>query len=170
MNIPVKNTKLIAFTLPEIVISLLLISILFTIGLTIYMIVSKQGSLLSEKNSFYADYAVTKQALKNDFSKPGAVTVSDDKTAINIQYEDGKRGVSLQITYLLDSARTIRMAGDNTDTLQPGGIIVGTQTVSDSLPLVNVIKICSWYKDKPFFTYLQKNYSAEELLSAISLK
>lgn len=164
-----KDITLPAFTLPEIVVSLLLIAILFATGSTIYTIINKQASSILHKNSFYADYYITKQALKNDFAKPGIITLSDDHTRLKIDYFCGATP-PCSITYLLDSLAITRMEGEKKDTLHPGATIAAIYLLNDSLPLVSTIALRSWYKNTPVYTQLVKHYSAEEIIYATHSK
>ncbi|MFT4093085.1 MAG: prepilin-type N-terminal cleavage/methylation domain-containing protein [Niabella sp.] len=154
-----------AFTLPEMVVTLFLTGILFMTALTVYMITNSQSKLVLDRNNFYADYFITKKALKNDFTQPGPVTISEDKRSMTIVPQHPTDNTPQKITYLFDSSYIVRSAGEITDTLLPGAEIVDIGFARDSVPLVNFIRLRSSYKGKSFFTYLQKNYAAEELLS-----
>ncbi|HMR85271.1 MAG TPA: hypothetical protein PKE30_19140 [Niabella sp.] len=162
-----KNKKLYSFTLPEMVISLLLISILFATGLTIYMIINNQINLIISRYTFYNDFFITKQVLKSDFAKPGTAIISKDSNRIDLNYRGMKEHHPAKISYLFDSSFILRIDGSRTDTLTPGGIISKIQLLTDSLPLLNSAKIESWYKGKAFHIQLEKTYSTEELFSII---
>lgn len=165
MNTPGYNKKLQAFTLPEIVISLLIMSILFATGFAVYMIVNKQVRSMEEKNSFYTDYFLTKSVLKRDFTRPGLITISEDRKIISIKMSDDGRTSNQPLEIQLDSAYILRAEGDRIDTLKPGATIESIGFMQDTLPLVKFIKMRTIYNQKPFFTYLQKDYSAAEILS-----
>lgn len=159
----IRNKKLRAFTIPELVVSLLLISVLFMTGFAIYMIMQKQANNLTAKNNFYTDYFITKSVLQRDFSEPGIITVSGDRRIVQIKAERNDSTTS-QVTLLFDSAYILRTQGDQIDTLLPGAVIEQTHFLQDTLALVDFIKIRSAYNKKNIFTYLEKDYSAAELL------
>ena len=162
------NKKLNAFTLPEMVISLLIMSVLFAMGFAIYMIVNKQVRGMEEKNSFYADYFLTKSVLKRDFTRPGLITISDDRSKLSIVIPRNEPANDSPLEIIFDSAYILRAQGDRVDTLKPGATIESIGFMQDTLPLVQFLKIRTIYHQKPFFTYLQKDYSAAELLSVIN--
>lgn len=165
MNLTNYNKKLPAFTLPEMVISLLIMSIVFATGLTIYTIINKQVRSMEEKNSFYTDYFMTKSVLQRDFTRPGVVTVSDDLKKLTITSSNSSAAAGSTLDIYLDSAYLLRAEGDRVDTLRPGAIIENIGFMQDTLPLVRFVKMRTIYHQKPFFTYLQKDYSAAEMLS-----
>jgi len=166
MSQPPYNKKLPAFTLPEMVISLLIMSILFATGWAVYMIVNKQARSMEEKNSFYTDYFLTKSVLQRDFTRPGLVTVSDDRKKLTITPTHDEAAAKSSLSIYLDSAYLLRTEGDRVDTLKPGAIIENISFMQDTLPLVQFIKMRTIYNQRSFFTYLQKDYSAAEILSA----
>lgn len=167
MGRTLKNKKLYSFTLPEIVISLLLISILFATGLTIYTIINNQINLIINRYKFYSDFFITKQVLKSDFAKPGTAIISEDSSRIDLNYGGMKERHPAKISYLFDSSFILRIDGSRADTLTPGGMISKIQLLSDSLPLLSSAEIESWYKGKPIYIQLEKTYSTKDLFSII---
>lgn len=153
-----------AFTLPEVVISMLLVAILFTFATVIYMIIFQQFQTSAEKNSFYSDYYVTEKIMRSDMEEAFTVKVTNDKTILKLQMKRGAV-VANNIIYKMDSAYILRVLGERADTLLPGGTIAAYKTLDDTIPLVNYIKIQHRYQQKAFFTYLEKKYAAEQMLS-----
>lgn len=166
MKLTDDHKRLAAFTLPEIVISLLIMSILFATGFAVYMIVNREVRSMEEKNRFYTDLFLTKSVLQRDFSRPGLITVSEDYKKLTIAAPRGGALPEPPLEFFLDSAFILRAQGDQVDTLKPGAIIDRIGFMQDTLPLVEFIKMRTLFHQKPFFTYLQKYYSAAEVLSA----
>ncbi|MCH5718174.1 PulJ/GspJ family protein [Niabella hibiscisoli] len=165
MNPTCYHKKLSAFTLPEMVISLLIMSIVFATGFAVYMIVNKQVRNMEEKNSFYTDYFLTKSVLQRDFSRPGLITISDDRKKLTISAPGGGANSDQPLEIYLDSNYVLRAQGDRIDTLKPGATIESISFMQDTLSLVTFVKMRTIYHQKAFFTYLQKDYSAAEMLS-----
>jgi type II secretory pathway pseudopilin PulG len=159
-----KTKTVAAFTLPEVVVSVFLMAILFTVGTFIYTIISQQFRVSAEKNRFYSNYYVTQKVMRSDMGKAFTATVTDDNTVINLQMNRDAAAAET-ILYKMDSAYILRVQGERTDTLLPGGTIAAYKTLSDTIPLANYIKIEHRYGQRPFFTYLEKHYASEQILS-----
>ncbi len=159
-----KTKTVAAFTLPEVVVSMFLMAILFTVGTFIYMIISQQFRVSAEKNRFYSDYYVTQKVMRSDMEKAFTATITDDNTVVTLQMRRDAAAAET-ILYKMDSAYILRVQGERADTLLPGGIIAAYKTLNDSIPLVNYVKIEHRYGQKPFFTYLEKKYAAEQILT-----
>ncbi|MBO9620910.1 MAG: type II secretion system protein [Niabella sp.] len=153
-----------AFTLPELVVSLLLMAILFGIIATVYMIFSGQSRRSFETNRFFSEYSTTKKILQNDFEKARMIRFDTDGKSLLLQETDHKNN-PVVVRYQLDSSYLIRTTGERADTLHPGGLLAGRTIVQDTLPLVTFIKLQHRWHGQVFYTYLQKNYALAELLT-----
>ena len=170
MNRKIKNifvAKADAFTLPELVVSMLIMAILFTFGASVYMILLRQSQGIYKKNSFYSDYFVTKKAMERDVEQAFLITVSDENTVLRLQQAD--QPAASDIFYKIDTGYIVRVKGESSDTLLPGGKIAAIEKLNDSIPLIRLLTIQHYYNQKPFYTHLQKNYSSEQLLRSPSI-
>ncbi|ANH80030.1 hypothetical protein A8C56_02685 [Niabella ginsenosidivorans] len=153
-----------AFTLPELVVSMLLMAILFGVIATMYMIITRQSRRNFETNRFFTEYFTTKKIMQNDMEKATGVTAETDPERIIIQIK-ASNGTLETISYQVDSNYILRNIGVRTDTLKPGGRITNRTIVNDTLPLITGIRLQHRYKGQLFYTYLQKKYATDDLLN-----
>lgn len=152
-----------AFTLPELVIGLLLMAILFGVIATVYMILSRQSAHYFTGNRFFTDYYITKKLLQRDFEKARTVKLDPERNQIILQKKTGS--MLTTTVYQLDTAFIVRTEQGQTDTLRPGAGIVAQRHLNDSTPLLSALKLQHRYRAQYFYTYLQKRYARADILS-----
>lgn len=158
------SRKFAAFTLPEVIVSMLLTAILLTTASVIYMILSRQFQATEAKNRFYSDYYTTHKMIDSELEKAFFVLAGDSENTIELQMK--RRDANNDpIFYEMYQDYILRTKGERTDTLQPGGIITAFKTLSDTLPLITQIKIEYRYQQLIFFANHKKNYAAEQILT-----
>ncbi|MGJ7030932.1 hypothetical protein [Niabella hirudinis] len=157
------SRRIPAFTLPELVIGLLLMAILFGVIATVYMILSRQSAHYFAGNRFFTDYYITKKLLQRDFEKARTVKLDPERNQIILQT---KTGNALKTTvYQLDTAFIVRTEPGRADTLRPGAGIAAQRNVNDSTPLLATLKLRHRYREQYFYTYLQKRYARADILN-----
>ncbi|WP_300600656.1 hypothetical protein [Niabella sp.] len=152
-----------AFTLPELVIGLLLMAILFGVIATVYMILARQSGHYFAGNRFFTDYYVTKKLLQRDVEKANTVRLDPERNQLILQMKSGPAFTTT--VYQLDTAFFVRTDPDGSDTLRPGASIAARRYVSDSSTLVASLKLQHRYQAQYFYTYLQKRYARSEILN-----
>ncbi|MCF3107864.1 hypothetical protein LL912_03645 [Niabella sp. CC-SYL272] len=152
-----------AFTLPELVIGLLLMAILFGVIATVYMILARQSGHYFAGNRFFTDYYITKKLLQRDIEKARTVKLDPERNQLILQTKTGNH--SRTTVYQLDTAFIVRTEPGRSDTLRPGAGIVAQRPINDSTPLLVYLKLRHRYRDQYFYTYLQKRYAKADLLN-----
>ncbi|WP_090391219.1 type II secretion system protein [Niabella drilacis] len=155
--------KIPAFTLPELVVGLLLMAILFGVIATVYMILARQSAHYFTTHRFFTGYYLTKKQLQQDFEKARSIRLDAEHHQLILREE---KGVALKtITYRLDTAFIVRSDGDRSDTLYPGARIAAQRYLNDSTPLLVSIKLQHRYGTQYFHTSLGKHYAQADLLN-----
>lgn len=155
--------KIPAFTLPELVIGLLLMAILFGVIATVYMILSRQSGRYFTGNRFFTDYYLTKEILQRDVAKAATLRLNPERNQIILQVK--KDTLLATVIYQLNTAFIVRMEPGRSDTLRPGAWIAAQRHVNDSSLLLAALKLQHRYHTQDFYTHLQKRYASAELLN-----
>lgn len=154
--------KIPAFTLPELVVGLLLMAILFSVLATVYTILGNQSAHYFATNRFFTDYYITKKQLQQDFEKARTIRLNPAFNQIILQ---NNKGITLNtIVYQLDSAFIVRTYQGRSDTLLPGAWIAAQRNVNDTSSLLAFLKLQHHYGAQPFYTFLQKRYARTDIL------
>lgn len=161
-NKPYYSKKIPAFTIPELVVSMLLMSILFGIIATVYMIITKQSQRNYAITQIFTEYISTKKVMQNDFDQATTATLGQlNKISLRIFAQNQP----ITITYEIDSLYILRRIDEKTDTLLPGAVITQTTIVADTIPLLTTLKLSHLYKGLHFSSILEKKYAVSDLLT-----
>jgi type II secretory pathway pseudopilin PulG len=156
--------KLPAFTLPELVVGMLLMSIVFSFISMVYLIFSRQAGKLLETNRYTNEYRATRRVVRYDFEK--AVGVYYNTTANSFILKTfTSSGKTDSIVYSFHAKGIVRSHAGHTDTLQPGATVIDKTFVSDTLLLINHITLEQTGRFNNGRLYLQKKYAITDLLN-----
>ena len=116
---------------------MLLMSILFGIIATVYMIITKQSQRNYAITQIFTEYISTKKVMQNDFDQATTATLGQlNKISLRIFAQNQP----ITITYEIDSLYILRRIDEKTDTLLPGAVITQTTIVADTIPLLTTLK------------------------------
>lgn len=155
---PSNNTKLNAFTLPELIITMIILLVLYLLLSMVYETIVKDNRKSENKNRFFLSYSEEHHIVENDIDKCSFLFRKDSDAIIaNI---DNNRNV----VYLFKDSFVLRSEGPIMDTLFPGGKINSISTFRDSGNLITAFSIRQFYGDNNFISTFSKTYSAQEYL------
>lgn len=147
------------FTLIELIISMVLLSILFEAGMYVYVLVNNQMVAVSQKNSFYTEYHLFKQSFENDILNANKINAEQQFHTILFENETGVT------QYYFDSIYILRTKKDAKDTFQISSILDKVTFYDDNTLLVSEIVIRHTFNGKQFLSVFSKNYSSCEILN-----
>jgi type II secretory pathway pseudopilin PulG len=152
--------KLPAFTLPELVVGMLLMAIIFSFISMVYLIFTRQASLQLATGRTMQEYLATRHSLQYDLERAAVVyyNTSSDNFIFRTTTSDS-------IAYRFDATGILRSRAGHTDTLQPGATIIEKTFENDSLFLIKTITLEYTGRFNQCHMYLQKKYAIADLLN-----
>jgi len=149
-----------AFTLPEMVVGMLLMAILFSFISMVYLLFVRQANRQLDTGRAMQEYISNRHTLQYDLDNASAIYYNspDNQFIFRTKASD-------TIIYLFDKRGILRHCAGHTDTLQPGATLIGKTFARDSLMLVNSITLEYAGRFRECRMNLYKQYAIADLLN-----
>ncbi|HYE55526.1 MAG TPA: prepilin-type N-terminal cleavage/methylation domain-containing protein [Chitinophagaceae bacterium] len=150
--------KIRAFTVMELVISLMISSIVISIAYYAWLLVSRQFGDYQERSVRVQEYVLFTKALETDLDR--AVLLRDSAGLLNVYGKDGS------VYYRFAEEYVLRQGVEFADTFRVGVKDVVFGYVHDTLPAVQKVNVVLRLNEQAMENIFYKQYSATELMNA----
>lgn len=154
--------KIHAFTIIELVVTMLIASVVAAIAYNALYIVSRQFFSYRNRSAANNTYFLLSTAWQNDFDRADAILDTFDNRLIIFKVEGA------QVRYLIDSNRIVRQTTGSIDSFPFNAGTPIVTLLNDSLPLIRAITIPVFLNGDTILLSGDKLYSSQQILSAQS--
>jgi hypothetical protein len=150
--------KLASFTIIELMITLLISTIVISMGYFAYFLLNRQFDRYLSRTSKIKEYSLLATAWQIDFDRADRIVDTVDKAHILFN-----RGDTV-IRYSINDSSVIRESGQSRDSFALRAVVLDTRLVDDSLPLVKAITLGINLNQTTVLLPGIKTYSAREIM------
>lgn len=150
--------KLASFTIIELTVSLLISSIVISIGYYAYLLASRQFDKYLIRSSIINEYYLIEKVLQTDFDRSDEIR--DSATGLLV-FESESKGL---IRYELTNEFIIRRTEDLADSFKVNNPQLDLLHVDNASGMVRVAKLVFGMGNESFSLIFRKQYSSEQLM------